>query len=409
MMRIELITTGEELLDGRVCDRNSSEISGVLFQHGFAVAQVTVIGDDPETLYSLIQTRSQTAQVLILTGGLGPTSDDYTRSVLARLSHKPLKSDPAIVKRLRSYYQDRNLPITDLALSQAAVPEGAVLIANPVGLAPGICIRLENGGGVYALPGVPAEMRCMLQNYVVPELISKRCEKTPFFKLYKIFGLREYQVADRLKSLMLPSEVEIGYQIRFPEIAVRLRITSDMATAAEIAFWDQEITDRLAPFIYGTDQETFFGKLGEQLAAKGLIFAVAESCTGGMLSQMITAIPGASRYFWGSVVAYHNQIKQDFLAVPAPVLKTHGAVSESVARLMAEGVRKRFSADIGLSVTGIAGPDGGTPEKPVGTVFIACATKQDTVAQQFSFAYDRERMQKMSAYSALEMLRQQVL
>jgi len=412
-MHIELIMTGEELLDGRVVNSNESEIAGRLLRRGFRVLRSTTVGDDPQRLKQVFAEVQARADIAIVTGGLGPTDDDRTVAILADLAQVPIRREPALVETLRAYFAALQRPLGESNLKQADLPEGARSLLNPNGTAPGVDITIGHCR-FFAMPGVPSEMKAMLEDSVIPCLIEQAgpAHAKPFVREIKCFGLGESKAADLLADLYpLPEGLEIGYRAALPEIHIRLQTNINDAQSAEQigSTYAQHVQDRLAPYIFGYDEDNFVELLAQLFRQQNKTLALAESCTGGLIARQITALAGSSDYFLCSAVTYSNASKSRILGVPEALLQEHGAVSEAVARAMAEGALRISGADIAVAVTGIAGPEGGTSEKPVGTVDIAAATVEKTWHRRFFFPGQRHRVQMITAYTALNMARRILL
>lgn len=374
-MHAEILTVGAELLAGDILDTNCRDIARALGGLGVSVSRHVSVPDDPDRIGEAVREAAARADVVLVTGGLGPTPDDCTREGVARglgLGLR-LREDlrEALEGRYRSY-GNRSMPPVNLV--QITLPEGAEAIPNPLGTAPGF--RLEAGSAVlFAVPGIPREMERMLADDILPWLAAHRPVTALATRVLKTMGIGESDLVTRFASVFESlSGVEVAFYPQLPGVNVKLTargatgLAASALDASEIA-----LRDALGSFIYGSGTDTLPGVVGELLAARGWTLAVAESYTGGALAAAVVSAPGASRYFDRGVVAYADRAKTDLLGVPAGLLAEHGAVSEPVARAMAEGLRDRSGADVTVATTGIAGPDGGTAEKPVGLVFTAVA------------------------------------
>ncbi len=410
-MRIEMIATGEELLDGRVTNTNARDLAAELKFHGLGLSQVTTVGDDPAVLLATFREVAQRADVAIVTGGLGPTDDDRTAAVLAEQAGVDLVLYPEWMERLNAYFGRLQRPMSESNKKQAYLPEGSEMIDNPSGTAAGISMEID-GCVFFALPGVPREMRQMMQASIIPIVLKMTggAVSPPATYTFKTFGLGESKATDRLASLYpLPTGVDIGFRAKLPEVHLTLKIFPDLVDGdveTHLNRYCKEIRERLGAAIFTENaDESFVGSLGRLLREKGWTLAMAESCTGGMVGSMLTEEGGSSTFFRASVVTYSNEAKRDLLGVEQALLDEYGAVSEPVARAMAEGARRVALADIAASITGVAGPSGGTPEKPVGTVHVAVATATETEHFQLRLTGSRERIRVLSAYGALQMIR----
>lgn len=375
-MDAEIIAVGTELVTGQKLDTNSQWLSQRLGAMGIEVQYHTTIGDDAERNLEAFRLASERADIVIIGGGLGPTQDDLTREVLARLCGVPLVEDPASLEALAAYFAGRNRPMPDRNRVQALVPRGTDVLANRVGTAPGLCIA-HNRGTFYCLPGVPGELKVMFDEQVVPRLRRDgRLNRVFVNHVINMYGKGESEIEALAPDLTARGRrPEVG--ITASDATVSFRVVCDGATEAE-ARRDMEptlasIRERFADVIVGEGSIDVVEALVLELQRLNATIATAESCTGGLMAQRLTAVPGVSAHFLGGVVTYSNASKTDLLGVSASLVDAHGAVSPEVAEAMARGVRSRFGATIGLSVTGVAGPGGGTPEKPVGLVYVGLA------------------------------------
>ncbi|HEX6989139.1 MAG TPA: competence/damage-inducible protein A, partial [Bacillota bacterium] len=363
-MKAELVCIGTELLLGETLNTNAQYLGQHLADLGIDVYRRAVVGDNLARAQEAVAQALARADVVLTTGGLGPTMDDVTREVIAAVTGRPLRRDPALAAALASDLEARGLAVTETQLRQALLPEGAEALPNPYGTAPGIWVEVD-GRVVCALPGPPAERRPMFTAQVEPRLrrLLPGGAAGLHRRILKVCGLPEAEVEDRLADLIArQSDPTIAPYAKSGEIHLRLATkASDPAdAAARFDGLEAEIRRRLGWHLFGRDDDTLPGVVGRLLAARGLTLAAAESCTGGLLGARITDVPGSSAYFLLSVVAYSNHAKQRVLGVPGDLLAAHGAVSEPVALAMAEGARRVAGADVGLGVTGIAGPGGGT-------------------------------------------------
>ncbi|MFC1770703.1 competence/damage-inducible protein A [Candidatus Margulisiibacteriota bacterium] len=404
MLRIELIITGEELFDGRVRDENSFFITSSLFNSGFQVTQVCTIGDDRSILEEVFSKSINRSDIVIISGGLGPTEDDRTSEILAKVVRRPLVRDKQAISFIEDFFSKRKLTITETNYKQADIPEGSEIITNKIGTAPGIHLSLEKCE-IFALPGVPSELEAILIDYVLPYLEKKhkKEKQAAITKILKCFGTSESKIAHEIKSLYpLPSNINIGFQASFPEVHIIIRaFKKNNETAAVFQEIEKNISRKIEKYIFGRGQESFVSKIREYFISNKLSLAVAESCTGGLVSHLLTSEPGASDYFLLAMVTYANQSKEHNLGVEKGLINNYGAVSCEVASAMAEKVRKNANSDIGIGITGIAGPTGGTKDKPVGTVFIAISNHRNTKCTKYHFRGERKKVQMLSAYYAL--------
>jgi nicotinamide-nucleotide amidase len=411
--RAAIVAVGSELLETTKIDTNSLFITGQLNAAGIDVVSKHIAGDDRRVLTHVVRSVLAAADLVVLCGGLGPTDDDLTRDVVADVLERPLAEDPAIVEHLKRRYAARgiNVPMPLNNLRQAQVPAGAVVLDNPNGSAPGLWI--EHGGQAVALlPGPPRELKPMLTALVETRIRARASGVAIVRRVLRIAGMFESHVDEVLHPLYeewnaasppiaatilaSPGQIELHLSVRHESPAQGADIL-ERATA--------QVLGVVGDVVFSTDGRRLEEVVGEALAARGLRLACAESCTGGLVTSRLTDVSGSSRYVGASIVAYANEAKTSLLGVPAEVIEAHGAVSEPVARAMAEGIRARTGADLGLGVTGIAGPSGGTPEKPVGTVAIALASSDGTAARTFRFFGDRELVKFQASQAALDLVR----
>jgi nicotinamide-nucleotide amidase len=412
--RVELVTIGDELLLGFTIDTNAAHLSRTLAESGLEVVRRTTVGDDAAEIAGAVSEALERTGAVITTGGLGPTSDDLTKPAIAALFGRDMRLDPGVAadleKRWRTRFPGSVFPASNR--TQAEIPVGARILANAHGTAPGIWLEDERGRWVAMLPGVPREMRGMLGDALLPLLRDRlKGEVNPIVsRTLRTTGIAESAIADLLGRNFpgrdTPDALPLAY---LPGVAgVDLRVTArGFAHGEATRLVDEAVAklrEKLAPYAYGEDETDIAAVVLDLCRARGLTIAVAESCTGGMLGERLTSVPGSSDVFLGGVIAYHNDIKRDALGVRQADLDAFGAVSEPVALQMAAGVRERMGADIGISVTGVAGPGGGTAEKPVGLVWIA-AHVSDGKARRLHAGGDRAEIRQRAVQAALEMLR----
>ncbi|HVP59331.1 MAG TPA: CinA family nicotinamide mononucleotide deamidase-related protein [Myxococcaceae bacterium] len=410
-MRIEALCTGDELLTGVTTDTNSTWFQEQLLAHGEQVARTTVVGDVREEILEALRTLSARADVVLVSGGLGPTADDLTAEVAAEAAGVPLVLHLGALAALKERFARRGLTVTENNLKQVQVPAGAEVVLNPVGSAPMFALRLGSAV-LFFVPGVPREYRALVETAVLPRIDVLRSERgeTGFraLRLLKTVFLPESHLDARVRPLVAAhANVKFGFRTHFPENHLKLmaegRTREEALQALEAA--DAASRPLLGDHLFGVDGETMAGVVGRQLLARRETLALAESCTGGRIADMLTESPGASAYFLGSAVSYANELKERWVGVSHATLLANGAVSEPVAREMARGARASAGSTWALSVTGIAGPDGGTAEKPVGTVFIALDGPEGTEVRAHRFHGGRELIRTASAYAALDWLR----
>jgi nicotinamide-nucleotide amidase len=414
-MKLEILSIGNEVLYGDIVNTNAAWLSERLTREGFEVVRHVTIADDEEKIAETLREAASHVEVVVVTGGLGPTVDDFTLEIAAKVFGKPLEPHPEVLEELKKYYTLQNRALTPNQEKQAMIPQGAQIFLNPVGSAPGVRFEFQ-GVQYFFMPGVPKEMKEIFEASVLPWLLKHRSEKVFYrSKILRCFGAEEAKL-DHLLQPLLKDRVHLGdckiaFRFSFPEILVKV---STESTSLEVA--ERQLEQALEPirkaighYIFTEEEKTLERVVGELLLEKKLTLGVAESCTGGLVANRITNVPGASNYFLGGIVAYSNELKTKFLGVSEESLKTYGAVSSQVAIEMAQGVRSRLGADIGISVTGIAGPTGGTEEKPVGTVHIGLATKEEVKEKKFYFPLDRERFKLLASSVALNWVRRYLL
>jgi nicotinamide-nucleotide amidase len=410
-MIAEIVTIGDELLDGTVANGNARRLGEVLRTLGVTVARATAVRDEPAAIEGALAAALASADVVITTGGLGATADDRTKQVAARVLGRKLVLDEAVLDRVRAHFESRGLAMPEVNVAQAMVPEGARAIDNASGTAPGFLLE-EDATLVFLLPGVPSEMEAMVSNYVVPFLEGRGARRLTEERTLRTTGVCETAIAEIVGPLSRKlARIDVQY---LPSLlGVDLRITgrgespADAAKAADRAA--DMLADELEPFVYARGRESLEEIVGYLLAMNGKTLAVAESCTAGALGARITSVPGSSDYFRGGVVAYSDDLKRRLLGVRAGTLRKHGAVSEAVALEMARGARDRGRTDCGIGVTGVAGPGGGSPAKPVGLVYVAVVCDRVARAKEHRFPGDRSAVREQAVQSALELLRRALL
>jgi len=395
-VKIQILSIGNEVVFGDIVNTNAAWLSEELSLQGFQVESHFTIPDDEKLITESLRAAAGKVDAVISTGGLGPTVDDFTVEIAAKTFGLPLEKHPEVLKQLHQYYVARNRTMTPNQEKQSLVPLGGEAFINPVGSAPGVHVCLQ-GVDYFFLPGVPKEMKEIFSQSVLPRLIQKRQPVVyAKHKILRCFGAEEakldHLIQPLLKDRVQLGEVKLAFRVSMPEVLVKLSSLSADEKHAEKVLHEAENQVRkvVGKYIYGEGNQTLEEVTGVALASKHKTLAVAESCTGGLLAHRLTNIPGSSRYFLGGVVAYSNEVKIKELGVSEQTLKNFGAVSEQVALEMAQGIRDRFHSDYSLAVTGIAGPDGGTLEKPVGTVWIACADEHGAEAKKFFFPFQRE-------------------
>ncbi|HWP90867.1 MAG TPA: competence/damage-inducible protein A [Thermodesulfobacteriota bacterium] len=410
-MKIEIITTGDEIMSGITLDTNFRWAAEKLTSLGFDLRFHTSVGDDEGDIMIAFKTAYVRAKAVIVSGGLGPTPDDLTANVASTFFGVPLELNNEALEMIENRFKEQGRTLLDINRKQAYIPRGSKVLKNFWGTAPGFQYEKE-GVVFFFLPGVPKEFKEMLENYVVPELERRAVGRKRYeFRLVRTFGLRESEVAEKLKGVERDG-LTIGYRAHFPEIHLRLSAFGDTELEAKKIMTDglEEIKLRLGEYVFSTEGETLEEVVGKLLSQKGLTLALAESCTGGLVANRVTNIPGSSDYFDRGIVSYSNKAKIEVLGVPRFLIESYGAVSEEVVRAMADGVRKLSNADLGVAISGIAGPGGGTQEKPVGTVCIGISHRErGTFSKKFQFKGSREEIKLISSEVALDWIRKFVL
>jgi len=404
-MKVGILTIGNELISGRTADANASFIAREINQQGWSVEAIMSVGDDFAKIKDRLNYLLSMTDAVICTGGLGPTADDITTAAIAAAFGLPLYTDENVLNYIKEIFAKYNLRWIENNAKQAMFPQGAEVIANPVGTAAGFFLKVE-GKVIFVIPGVPAEARRMVPEGIVPVLRKHFPQEESHVakQTIKTFGLSEAAVDNALKDIDFNAlGVSIGFYPVFPEnhLVIIAREQSRQEAQDKLKKAQDEITHRLKQKIFHYGDQTLEEVAAGMLLEKKLTLAVAESCTGGLIASRLTDVPGSSNFLERGLVTYSNKAKMELLGVPADILEKHGAVSEETARLMAEGVRKIAATDLGLSSTGIAGPTGGSKEKPVGTVYLALADAKNTVCRHFSFRWDRRRNKLVFSEAAL--------
>lgn len=409
-MHAELIAVGSELASGQTLNTNVTYLARRLQELGVACLRQIALPDTSTIIVEELRQALRRRALVIVTGGLGPTVDDLTLEAIAAATNRPLVLRPHVARRIRAFYRIHHRRVAQLALRQAYVPSGAVALPNPLGTAPGLWLRLETSV-LVALPGVPREMRAILDRSVLPRLRRLQRARPIISRTIRTIGVVELQLQAALKQMTIPPSVEFGLYPHLLMVDLRFTATGQPRHRALqlLDRLERSLRRRLGRAVYGIDQQMLEGVVGQLLVRRHATLAIAESCTGGLVADLITNVPGSSRYFLLGVIAYHNRMKEELLGLRPRLLARHGAVSELVARAMAEGVRRRAKADYGLAITGIAGPSGGTAKKPVGLVYIALADRHRTVIRRHRVHGDRLSIKHQACQLALDTLRRRAL
>jgi len=404
----EIIAIGDELLYGQIMDTNSHWISQELDAIGVRVVRKTTIGDNRNDILTAFAEASMRADLVLITGGLGPTQDDLTKPLLAEFFGCEIVEVPEAVAAVSSYFLRRGREMTPLNILQGHLPSCCTYVPNEVGTAPGMWFE-QKGCYWMSMPGVPHEMKKLVKDFVLPKLAQVFDLPVIYHKLVKTAGIGESWLADLIKDWenALPPHIRLAY---LPSLGhVKLRLTAfgnnKEQLQQEVAAQIQVVLPQIEKYVYGYDEETLETAIGKLLKNAGKTLALAESCSGGYVSHLITTVPGSSAYFQGAVVPYHNDFKERILGVKSETLSAHGAVSEATVAEMAERVRQLFNADYGLASSGIAGPDGGTTDKPVGTVWISCAGPEGVETRKLQLTQDRMLNIQLTGVAVLNLFR----
>ncbi len=405
----ELLTIGDEILYGQIVDTNSQWMSVELDKVGIKVVRKTSIGDTENEILGALAEAERRADIILITGGLGPTSDDLTKPCLAKYFNCELKMHEEALVEVTEFFKSRGRELTEVNRQQAALPICCTKITNAIGTAPGMWFE-RNGKVFMSMPGVPHEMKLMMKERVIPKLLKTFTLPTIIHKVIRTCGIGESFLAEKISSWekSLPSHIKLAYLPSLGEVKLRLTGFGDNAGALrnEIEEYSAKLLPIVGEYIFGYDDETLEEAIGRLLRSKKMTLAIAESCTGGYLSHMITSVPGSSDYFIGSMIPYAYEIKMRQLGVKPETLERYGAVSEPTISEMANVVRARFNTDIGVATSGIAGPGGATPDKPVGTVWIAYSDKYQTVTKKLQLSKDRAINIRMASVLVLNLIRQ---
>lgn len=404
----EIIAIGDELLYGQTLDTNSHWISGELDKVGIKVVRRTTVGDIESEILTAFAEAEKRADIILITGGLGPTNDDLTKPCLAKYFNCKIVMFEDALRDVTTFFASRGRELTELNRQQAALPECCKAVRNELGTAPGMWFDRSDKVFV-SMPGVPHEMKKMMTDNVIPQLLQKYQTPTIRHQIIKTVGIGESFLAEKIASWenALPSHIKLAYLPSLGEVKLRLTAIGQSAEAMDVELkeWVEKLKPLASQYIYGYNETPLEAVIGQLLRDRKLTLSIAESCTGGYLSHLITSIPGSSEYFLGTMIPYAYEIKMRQLGVKPETLEKHGAVSEPTIIEMANIVRAKFSTDIGVATSGIAGPGGATPEKPVGTVWIAYSDKHQTVTRKLQLSTDRMINIRMSSVAVLNLIR----
>jgi len=409
----EIISVGTELLLGHTVDTNAAYLGKILSSLGIDVYYRATVGDNAERLAETLRAALSRADLVITIGGLGPTMDDLTKETIAHVLGERMVSDPDSERAIREFFERRGIEPVASNLKQALRPESGVALPNRVGTAPGVIVEKDDKI-VIALPGPPGELIPMVVDSVVPYLDQKTSGKHRSViesRVLKVVGIGESAAEDKVRDLLTSENPTIAPYAKGGEVHFRItaKAPNRQAALAMISDLEAKARERLGDYVFGIDEDTLESVVVRLLVERGLKLAFAESCTGGLVSNRVTDVPGASETFQGGVVAYANDVKSGMLGVPAEIIARHGAVSPEVAEAMANGAAERLGADIAVGITGIAGPAGGTPEKPVGLVYIALKTPESVSVTRNVFGGSRTEIKMRASHVALNMVRMYLL
>ncbi len=402
-IKVGIINIGNELLLGKTVNSNLAYIGKELSKIGIFITESIIIPDEGDEIKRVLSDYVQRFQIIISTGGLGPTKDDITKQSISEFFKKDLEFVDEIWENIKEMFSKREIVIPEINKNQALVPEGFTFLKNSVGTAPGLFYEYQNSN-FFALPGVPLEMEYLIKNRIIPIIQEKFKKESLYVKTLNTYGISESKTAEDLEGIIVPEGVNIAWLPQTGRVDIRIYGEN----SEDCMFVENEIRERLSSFIWGEDETTIIEKLHTLLKAKSYTISTAESCTGGMLSKILTDYPGSSSYFKGGIIAYDNAFKERVLGIPKENLSKYGAVSEEIAIGMVEGLSSLYLTDFSLSITGIAGPDGGSTEKPVGLVYMAIKNKFETITYKKLFIGTRDSIRFKAAEFLLYELMQKV-
>ena len=410
-IRATILTIGEEILYGHILDTNANFISNALSDIGVKVVMHLSVGDLHEDILSALKIAESKSDIVLITGGLGPTNDDITKKCLSDYFNSEIKLNQKVLEDLSDYFKKRGFPFTESNQKQAFLPENAEIITNRMGTAPGMLFE-ENNTIFISMPGVPHEMKHLMVEEIIPRIRDAFKTDIIYHKLIMTAGLGESWLAEKIVKWenSLPDWLSLAYLPSYGMVKLRLtaRGPDKQFLINEVESYIRSLNKYIGKYIYGEDGETIQEAIGKKLSSNQQTLAIAESCTGGYISHLITSIPGSSVYFKGGIIAYSNSIKEDTINVKYETLQKYGAVSEETVKEMADGIRQRFNTDYADATSGIAGPGGGTPEKPAGTVWIAISGPDGSTTKKLTILKDRSSNIKYSSVSALVLLWQRI-
>ncbi len=411
IIRATILTIGEEILYGHILDTNANFISNALSDIGIKVVMHLSVGDIFSDILDALKVAEAKSDVVLITGGLGPTNDDITKKCLSKYFNTEIKLNQKVFDDLSAYFNKRGFPFTESNQKQAYIPKNADVITNEMGTAPGMWFEKDNTVFV-SMPGVPHEMKYLLNEKIIPRLNDVFKSNIIYHKLIMTAGLGESWLAEKIEKWesSLPEYLSLAYLPSYGQVKLRLtaRGHDKQFLIDEVESYIRTLKKYIGQYIYGEDGETIQEAIGKQLTSNKQTLSLAESCTGGYISHFITSVPGSSVYFKGSVIAYSNDVKESILKLKPETLRDYGAVSEETVKEMAEGIRQKFNTDYAVATSGVAGPGGGTADKPVGTIWVAIADRNKTIAKKLTILKDRMSNIKYSSVSALVLLWQRI-
>ena len=412
--RVAILSTGDEITTGKVVDTNANYIADKFVETGMDVAAVVTVGDVAERIIWAWQQAMEQADVIVSTGGIGPTADDLTTELVAKVAGVELTFSEEVAENIRRLFASFNRPMPENNLKQAQFPAGAEIIPNHLGTAPGYRLDLDTPKGkkhLIVLPGVPREMKPMIEETVLPWVREKRGGGEVFLtRTFQTFGISESGLDEMVAGVISEDEGSLAFRANFPQISMRIIVRGKPGEAEQrLDRLSDRIRDKIGTYVYGEGDLTMEDVVGQLLKEQSKTLSLAEACSGGLVGHRVSNVPGSSAYFQGAVTAYSDAAKTQLLGVQPATLQLHGAVSEEVVREMATGVRERLGADIGIAMTGIAGPDGATEDKPVGTACIALAMDDTLVSRQYKLWGNREWIKTLISQLALDWVRRALL
>ena len=412
--RVAILSTGDEITTGKVVDTNANYIADKFVETGMDVAAVITVGDVAERIIWAWQQAMEQADVIVSTGGIGPTADDLTTELVAKVAAVELTFSEEVAENIRRLFASFNRPMPENNLKQAQFPAGAEIIPNHLGTAPGYRLDLDTSTGkkhLIVLPGVPREMKPMIEETVLPWVREMRGGGEVFLtRTFQTFGISESGLDEMVAGVISEDEGSLAFRANFPQISMRIIVRGKPGEAEQrLDSLSDRIRDKIGTYVYGEGDLTMEDVVGQLLKEQSKTLSLAEACSGGLVGHRVSNVPGSSAYFQGGVTAYSDTAKTQLLGVQPATLQLHGAVSEEVVREMATGVRERLGADIGIAMTGIAGPDGATEDKPVGTACIALAMDDTLVSRQYKLWGNREWIKTLISQLALDWVRRALL